>query len=84
MFELSPEEIAIIQQRRKEKSAEEARVVFHKKAIATAHAFSVWSDENGLELTFSTFVNNFNYQEADGNAMYEAVKRILAVAWPHW
>ncbi|MBW0298832.1 hypothetical protein AAEH72_16005 [Shewanella xiamenensis] len=82
MFELSPEEIAIIQQRREEKSAQEARVGFHKKAIATAYAFSVWSDENGLELTFSTFVNNFNYQEADGNTMYEAVNRIFSAAWP--
>lgn len=82
MFELSPEEIAIIQQRREEKSAQEARVGFHKKAIATAHAFSVWSDENGLGLTFSTFVNNFKYQDADGNEMYEALKRIFSAAWP--
>jgi len=82
MPELSPEEIAIIQHRREEISAQEARVGFHKKAIATAHAFSVWSDENGLGLTFSTFINNFNYQDADGYAMYEAVKRIFSATWP--
>lgn len=55
---------------------------FQFNAVATAHAFMVWSKEAGLALTFSTFVNSFGYQGDDGKQMYEAVTRILEVALP--
>lgn len=82
MLDLSPEEIAVIQRRRDEQATQDARIAFQKKAISTAYSFSNWSDENGYELTFSTFINDYHYQDDDGKAMYEAVKRIQEAAWP--
>ena len=66
--------------------ADEAKQIaadkFQRKAIATAHKFTVWSNKHGDGLTFSTFVNQFNYDAPDYKAMYEAVKRIQDAAWP--
>lgn len=79
---LTPDEIALIQQRRAEQAQRDAAQAFQRKAIATAHAFDDWSATTGEGLTFSTFVNTFGYQDKDGKQMYEAVKRILDAAWP--
>lgn len=80
MDELSDDEIALIQRHRAEKAQREAARAFQRKAIATAHAFNDWSEASGEGLTFSTFINTFGYQDADGQRMYEAVKRIFAAA----
>lgn len=80
MLELSDDEIALIRGRRAEKAQREAARAFQRKAIATAHAFDDWSEASGEGLTFSTFINTFGYQDADGQRMYEAVKRIFAAA----
>lgn len=77
---LSDDEIALVQGYRAEKAQREAVRAFQRKAIATAHAFDDWSEASGEGLTFSTFVNTFGYQDADGQRMYEAVKRIFAAA----
>lgn len=79
---LSPEETKLILERRAEQAAREEAVAFRRKAIATAHAFAGWSEEPGYTLTFSTFVNQFSYQEDDGKKMYEAVERIFEAALP--
>jgi hypothetical protein len=79
---LTSDEIALIQKRRAEQRQVEANRLFQQKAIATAHAFDVWSATTDDELAFSTFINTFGYQDRDGNQMYEAVKRILNAAWP--
>lgn len=75
--DLTNDEIALIQKRRAEKAQREAARAFMRKAIATAHAFDDWSEASGEGLTFSTFINTFGYQDADGEKMYEAVKRIF-------
>jgi hypothetical protein len=82
MNDLTPDEIALIQQRRAEQAQRDAAQAFQRKAIATAHAFDDWSATTGEGLTFSTFINTFGYQDEDGKQMYEAVKRILDAAWP--
>ncbi|NHR04396.1 hypothetical protein HA052_04220 [Chromobacterium haemolyticum] len=79
---LTPEEIALIQKRRDEQAARDAARAFQRKAIATAHEFAKWSDEEGLGLTFSTFINTFGYQDDDGTQMFQAVERIVDAAWP--
>lgn len=79
---LSPEEAKLILERRAAQAARVEAGAFQCKAIATAHAFARWSEENDCGLTFSTFVNQFSYQENDGTKMYEAVERIFEAAWP--
>lgn len=39
-----------------------------------------WSMANGYGLTFSTFVNQFGYDELDAKLIYEAVVRIIQAA----
>lgn len=80
MDELSDDEIALIRGHRAQKAQREAGRAFQRKAIATAHAFADWSEASGEGLTFSTFINTFGYQEADGQRMYDAVKRIFDAA----
>lgn len=79
---LTDEERRLILARRQEEDEQSAAIAFRQKAIATAHAFEEWSAANGDSLTFSTFIDTFNYQDHDGKQMYEAVKRIRAAAWP--
>lgn len=79
---LTDAERKLILARRQEEASQDAAVAFKRKAIATAHAFEEWSTTTGDNLTYSTFINTFNYQDNDGKQMYEAVKRILAAAWP--
>lgn len=78
--DLTPDEISMIQRRRVEQARRDAEWAFRRNAIATAHAFDDWSEKTGEGLTFSTFVNAFNYQGEDCKRMYEAVKRILDAA----
>lgn len=40
----------------------------------------MWSTNTGEGLTFSTFIDSFEYQDSDHKEMYEAVKRIYAAA----
>ena len=82
MLTLTPEEESIIIEMRKKDILDKAKVAFKVKAVSTAHAFVVWSELNDAGLTFSTFINNFNYQDNDGRIMFEAVQRILDAAWP--
>ncbi len=77
---LTDDEIALIRERRAKKAQREAVRAFQHKAIATAHAFADWSEASGEGLTFSTFINTFGYQEADGQRMYDAVNRGLKKA----
>jgi hypothetical protein len=81
-LQLTTDELALILARRAERATEQAARVFQKKAIATANRFMDWSAEHNEGLTFSTFINSFNYQDADGRQMYETVKRIVDAAWP--
>lgn len=77
MNELSPSEVALIQQHRDKQALRDYQRTFARKAIVTAYAFSDWSEASGYELTFSTFIDSFGYQDRDSKLMYEAVKRIF-------
>lgn len=82
MQDLTSAEIALIEKSRAEdKSRADARI-FQQKSITVANQFLQWSLESGYGLTFSTFVNQFDYQDPDGNRMYRAVERILSSALP--
>ena len=77
---LSEDEMALIEKRRKEQAELDALRAFQEKAVNTAAAWLAWSSVEGYGLTFSTFVNQFGYQDDDGRKMYMAVGRILTAA----
>lgn len=77
---LSKDEMELIEKRRKEQADLDALRAFQEKAIKTAGAWLTWSNIEGDGLTFSTFVNQFGYQDDDGRKMYIAVGRILTAA----
>ena len=79
---LTPDEIALIKQRRDEVSRRNAALAFKRKAIQTAIRFDDWSIESGESLTFSTFINSFGYQDDDGKLMYDTIRRIFEAAYP--
>ncbi|QEY57731.1 hypothetical protein FXF61_00400 [Pseudomonas sp. C27(2019)] len=76
-MQLTEAEKELILTHRHQQSREANNRKFALDAIATAHQFSVWSAKTGENLTFSTFINTFGYQEPDGKKMYEIVKRVL-------
>jgi hypothetical protein len=49
---------------------------FREKVLYVANNFLIWAYKEGYAPTFSTFVNDFEYQEKDCQSMYEAVKKI--------
>ncbi|MNF23544.1 hypothetical protein D3C87_764870 [compost metagenome] len=77
---LSEDEKALIEKRRKEQAERDELMAFREKAVNTAAAWLAWSKEGGDGLTFSTFINQFEYQDSDGRKMYMAVSRILEAA----
>lgn len=81
-MELTESERALILAGRAEQGQLEAAKAFRQKAIETALAWLTWAKEDGHGLTFSTFVNQFYYQERDCKQMYRAVERILDAALP--
>jgi hypothetical protein len=74
--DLSEEEIALIDTRRKAEAATKAATDFHRKALFVAHEFEEWSVRTDEGLTFSTFINTFGYQDKDGWEMYETVNEL--------
>jgi len=81
-IDLTPDEIELIRQRRNEKAARQDARDFQRHAICTAHRFAEWSSQAGYGLTFSTFVNQFEYQHVDAKEVFNAVERIMCAAQP--
>lgn len=81
-MDLTTDEIALVQRHRDSEAHQRASLAFQGKAISTAQAWWAWSENSGEGLTFSTFVNAFEYQGSYCKAMYEAVERILEAARP--
>lgn len=80
--DLTPDEVEVIRQRRAKQQAQSDARDFQLLAIATAHRFAEWSARSGCGLTFSTFVNQFEYMHTDAKEVYEAVERIMNAAMP--
>ncbi len=75
-MELTESEARIILERRAEETHVEKTDAFREKALKVASDFLSWSYKEGYDLTFSTFVNQFSYEERDCQLMYAAVKQI--------
>ncbi|MDQ8951965.1 hypothetical protein RFH42_03225 [Acinetobacter rudis] len=78
---LTPEERQLIISRREKAAQKLALEKFQEKALDVANHWVKWSKKNGEGLSFSTFVNSFNYQDGDGKRMYTAVKKILETVY---
>lgn len=80
--DLTPDEVEVIRQRRAKRQAQSDARDFQLLVIATAHRFAEWSARSGYGLTFSTFANQFEYQDTDAKEVYAAVERIMNAAAP--
>jgi transcriptional regulator with XRE-family HTH domain len=75
--QLTEAELKIVESHRADIKAKKDKEAFIDKALEVAHKFRKWSKESGEKLTFSTFVNSFNYQDSDANKMHSALVKIF-------
>lgn len=80
--DLSPDEVALIRQRRAENSRREQQLEFRLEAIKVAAEYETWLQANKCGDSFSTFINEFGYQEPQGSIMHHYVTRIRKAATP--
>lgn len=73
------ERALIIQRREDEKKAAEARAS-RRSALRVAADYEAWLQDNGRGSTFSTFVNEFGYDEAGAGDVFRRVETIRQVA----
>ena len=74
---LKPHERQMVIEAREAEAKRFADLRFQIKVIKTAGKAWEWSIRNDSGLTFSTFVNEFGYQENDASQVYEAVDSLL-------
>lgn len=74
---LSAVETAMILKHREEQARIAANKAFRHKVLKTALAFYEWCEAEGCGPTFSTFVNEFEYQEDDASLVYKAIMGIF-------
>jgi hypothetical protein len=82
VIELTEEEQALIMKRREEIAAKEERRRVKLLTIEIAAKYEAWLQREGRGSTFSTFVNEFDYDEHDASLMFKRVEAIRAAAEP--
>lgn len=75
-LELTEEEVAHIKQRREKEEARKAVLKKRLDRIMVAHDYEKWLQDKGRGSTFSTFVNEFGYDELDSSEVYGVVEAI--------
>ena len=50
------------------------------KILKIAYEYAVWLEENGAGSTFSTFIDDFGYQEKGAAFMYDNVMAVMHLA----
>lgn len=78
-MDLTPEEAALINERRAMKAREVAHTALRLKALSVAARYAAWLEENHQSSTYGTFINSFGYQDGGGNEMYRIVSDLLTV-----
>lgn len=73
--ELSEFETAMVLEHRAKLSAEKANDEWRRLALRLAYEYETWLQEEGRGSTFSTFVNEFNYDEHDASQVFKAVEQ---------
>ena len=77
---MTDEEIKIIHKHREEKAAVAQRLWEKLKILELAMKFEKWLQDNGRGPSFSTFVNEFGYEEKDASSIFKAVMVIRLTA----
>lgn len=78
---LSDEEWGLVKKHRAEKKQEQEYQCWRLHVLQTAIGFLAYLDKAGMGLSFSEFVNQFGYEQADAKSVYEAIVRIDAEIW---
>jgi hypothetical protein len=86
--ELTTEEKQIIQEKRDADALLEKRKKFYNEVLILAGTWLQWQAETGMGLTWSTFVNQFDYSyrtsgDYEPKQLYEALKETLNTAALH-
>lgn len=76
-LELTQDELDIILTRRAEIEKERKTRDFHRRIIKIAHDWVEWSEKEKRGLTFSSFVNEFGFNEIGADIYYDAILGIL-------
>lgn len=74
---LTQDEINLILKNREIVEQERKDYEFRKRAIKTAHEWLEWSEKAEMGLTFSTFVNEFGFDELNASQYYNVIVDIL-------
>ncbi|MCL7420845.1 MAG: hypothetical protein M8364_08085 [Methylobacter sp.] len=74
---LSDEELKIIQKHREAQAKKHRRYENRIKALEIALEYDIWLRDHGRRSSFSTFVNEFGYEEEDSSFMYGVVEEVL-------
>lgn len=78
--ELSTQEKELIRQHRAEEARKAQTVAFRLKAIRVAAEYEQWLQDNGRGDSYSTFANEFGYDDPQRNLIHECVVRIRDAA----
>lgn len=74
---LTNDELKIIQEYRAKKEKIECQFKMQTKALNTAIDYIAWLKAHNRVTTFSTFVDEFGYEEEDCSFMYKVVVKVL-------
>ena len=77
---LTKAEKEIILQLRKDDEYRRRMKELYLSRLKTAYEFAKWMEERGVGSTFSTFCNEFGYDELDASGVYEVVSDIIKLA----
>lgn len=79
-IELTEDEQKLILKRRYEIAAKEESRRVKLQSIETAAKYEAWLQNEGRGSTFSTFVDEFGYDEHDASAVFRRVEAIRVAA----
>lgn len=80
LINLTEDERALILRRREKAEAEALALLAKLQVIETAAKYEAWLQSNKRGSSFSTFVNEFGYQEAGADVMFFRVENVRLVA----
>lgn len=77
---LTDDEVKLIENNRAKKAQQEWRINNRIKTLVTALRYDKWLKKNGRGSSFSTFVNEYGYEDKDASDMYKVVKEVIQAA----
>lgn len=82
-MELTQDEIALVTKHRQQKEARAQQDVLTLYCLETAAKFEAWRQTGGYGMSYSTFLNDFEYQDVVGlnhKVVFERVCLLLKIA----